>query len=432
MLATLKRCVFTCKEGNFGLLAAFFFPVVLLAGGISIDLFIALNAKHHLQGAADAAALGALGSQTEGIVDALTNQKTGELTTSGKTAESLFLGNLGSSLQQQLTAYKGTVRREGGLITSEVTFSAAVPTTVLGVFNYRKIDVSGIAAAKFAPEKFYDFHILLDNSPSMGIGTTPADISSLETSTGCAFSCHNLDARQPKNLYNSNTYQTARNSGISVRIDVVSSALSRLIERASKKNYENQYRMALYSFGETAAGAGLTLVEPMTSKLNKVSDAAAQIQLMSVAYFNEQNHWLSDFDRIFTDLADAVKKQDAGDHQKVALIISDGMNDSGKSATDCKYRRFDGKTCWQPADPTFCQKMKDAGAKVAVLYTTFFPLPSDGNYRTYIQPWQPDIASTLSECASPGLFFEVGVNTGIDEALNALFSQITNTSHLTH
>ena len=417
------RRMMACAAGNFGLMTALLFPVVLLAGGIAVDFSMALAVKADMEEAANSAVLGALNNRSKGIVDALTNDRSGRLPTSELDAGKLFLGNLGSAHQPLLTDYHAEVRREDSMIKSELFFKAAVPTSFLGMFDIKKIDITGVAKAEFAPEAFYDFHILLDNSPSMGIGTTAADIRALEAAPGiqCAFACHNLQ---------SNTYKIARDKGISVRIDVVALALSRMIERAAQKNYENQYRMALYSFGARAAVAKLTEVTAMTDKLAKVSEAAANVKLMSVDYFGENSHWLSDFDTILSDLAVAVQKQPVGRRQKVALIISDGMNDSAKSAAKCKYQRFDGKTCWQPADPIFCEKVKTAGAKVAILYTTFFPIPRDDNYRKYIAPWQPNISSTLRDCASPGLFFEISASEGIDDALNALFIKITNTQYL--
>jgi hypothetical protein len=65
--------------------------------------------------------------------------------------------------------------------------------------------------------------------------------------------------------------------------------------------------------------------------------------------------------------------------------------------------------------------LKERGIKVAVLYTTYLPLPSNGWYNNWIKPFQNEIGVKMKECASPGLFFEVSPSEGISEAMDALF-----------
>jgi hypothetical protein len=57
--------------------------------------------------------------------------------------------------------------------------------------------------------------------------------------------------------------------------------------------------------------------------------------------------------------------------------------------------------------------------KVAVLYTTYLPLPTNAWYNSWIAPFADQIAAKMQSCASPGLYFEVGPNQGISEAMNA-------------
>ena len=49
---------------------------------------------------------------------------------------------------------------------------------------------------------YIDFYLLLDNSPSMGVGATPADVTTMvnNTSDSCAFACH--DFNDSNNYYN--------------------------------------------------------------------------------------------------------------------------------------------------------------------------------------------------------------------------------------
>ena len=64
--------------------------------------------------------------------------------------------------------------------------------------------------------QYIDFYLLLDNSPSMGVGATPTDVSKMvnNTSDKCAFACHDLND-------NNNYYKLAKTLGVTTRIDVL-------------------------------------------------------------------------------------------------------------------------------------------------------------------------------------------------------------------
>ena len=81
---------------------------------------------------------------------------------------------------------------------------------------------------------------------------------------------------------------------------------------------------------------------------------------------------------------------------------------------------------------SWCTTIKNRGIKIAVLYTTYNPLPTNSFYNQYISPFQPSISTTLQACATPGYFYEVNVGGDISAALNSLFQQAVGTAHLTH
>ena len=66
-----------------------------------------------------------------------------------------------------------------------------------------------------------------------------------------------------------------------------------------------------------------------------------------------------------------------------------------------------------------------------MLYTTYLPLPTNGWYNTWIAPFADQIATNMQSCASPGLYFEVGPNQGISEAMTALFQKAVAMARLT-
>ena len=88
-----------------------------------------------------------------------------------------------------------------------------------------------------------------------------------------------------------------------------------------------------------------------------------------------------------------------------------------------------------------CSAIKARGIKIAVLYTTYYPLDSGSVgswYDSYIYQFQPggvsgDVIGTDMEnnCASPGLFYQVSVGEDISAALVTLFQMALQSSHLT-
>jgi hypothetical protein len=101
--------------------------------------------------------------------------------------------------------------------------------------------------------------------------------------------------------------------------------------------------------------------------------------------------------------------------------------------------------CQQPFDTTWCTTVKNRGIRIAVLYTEYLALPTDGWYLNYdgtagggIAPFNSPgpstglIATNLQSCASPGLFYDVQTGGDITAALNNLFLLVVaSAAHLT-
>ena len=81
-------------------------------------------------------------------------------------------------------------------------------------------------------------------------------------------------------------------------------------------------------------------------------------------------------------------------------------------------------------DTSWCTTVKNRGIRIAVLYTTYLPLPTNNWYNTYISPFQPQIAGNMQGCASPGLFFQVSTDQDISAAMQALFQETVATARL--
>lgn len=82
--------------------------------------------------------------------------------------------------------------------------------------------------------------------------------------------------------------------------------------------------------------------------------------------------------------------------------------------------------------PLTSAPLKQRGIRIAVLCTTYYPLPSDPWYRSRISPLQNGIGTDMSECASPGLHSEASPSDGISEAMQAMIKKIVSQPLLTN
>ena len=174
-----------------------------------------------LQAAADAAAIAAVAETSAGVTQAMQMQSDGKLTAAIEDAKKIFSGHAKMSTDYQLKNFDVDVVKTGTHLKAVFTFDAVVPTTLARVLGQSDLTISGKAEAVFQIDTFRDFYLLLDNTPSMGVGATPADVQKMVDNTDdqCAFACHIVkDGVEDKNSY----YNRAKQLGVTIRIDVVS------------------------------------------------------------------------------------------------------------------------------------------------------------------------------------------------------------------
>jgi hypothetical protein len=310
----------------------------------------------------------------------------------------------------------------------------------MGLFSITSVSVKGSATAANDMPRYVDFYLLLDNTPSMGVGATTADITKLVNNTAdkCAFACHDLS--DPNNYYN-----LAKSLGVTTRIDVLRTATQQLMDTATATAaYSNQFRMAIYTFGASAQKAGLTTVQSLTSNLTTARTSAAAIDLMTVPYQNYADDTDTNLPDVLGDMTTTIPKPGDGTTSAKALkylfFVSDGVGDRVNGLPGCGRPVTNGSDpqtgksyvrCQEPLDPSWCDSIKKNGTKIAVLYTTYLPLPTNAWYNSWISPFADQIATNMQSCASPGLDFEVGPNQGISEAMNALFQKAVAMARLT-
>ncbi|MDB5509953.1 MAG: Flp pilus assembly protein TadG [Hyphomicrobiales bacterium] len=340
-----------------------------------------------------------------------------------------------------------------------VSYTARVPTTVMQIVGFNFTDVSGTASAVAQFPKYIDFYLLLDNSPSMGLAATTQDITNMQTKTGgCAFACHQRKFDSKNYITGDSTsdnYTIAKNNNIKTRIDVVRTATQELTTTATKSmTLPNQFRMAVYTFSDVFQS-----IAALTTNLTSVQTAANAIDL-AYAYRDERDTQ--------TDFSSTLSYMDAlipapGDGSstsnpmKFLFIVTDGVEDKPVKSASGTGNKPDywknGTSGWptgtqvnkanttngnvsstrliQTLDPALCNTFKNRGVKIAVLYTTYLPLPTNAFYNQWIKPITATIPTRLKSCASEGLFFEVTPDQGIDEAMQQMFQSALTSARLT-
>jgi hypothetical protein len=327
-----------------------------------------------------------------------------------------------------------------------------------------------------------DFYLLLDSSPSMGIAATQAGINTMVANTqgqcdsppsggptcGCAFACHESSpasenhylptgtmnttispsklcsatpSGSPAQPYNycsvagtgnpngEDNYTLAKNFGVTLRIDNLRTATQSLMTTAQTTEASNSatYRVAINTFD-----VAFNSIQVLTSNLSTAKTSAGSIQQLEM-YSN--NHLVSgdnnqdadtNFDNAFIKINTLMPNPGGGTTaqgdtpQEVLFFVSDGVEDE----------LVGGTRTYTTVNNATCNAIKDQGIRIAVLYTVYLPLPTNGWYNTYVSPVQPNIASAMQNCASPGLYFQVDTGGDISAAMTALFSSAVQSAYI--
>jgi Flp pilus assembly protein TadG len=416
------------QRGNIAVLFAIACIPLVSAIGCAIDYSRATQLSIKLQAAADAASVGAIARASPAFIQAGSMTVDGAIPAGGADAINIFNGYMAGATGYTLNSVTPVVVKSNGTVTATVQFSANVSTAFLGVVGRSSMTVTGSSTSTATIPLYIDFYLLLDNSPSMGVGATPADVSTMvsNTSDQCAFACHDLN--NPNNYYN-----LAKSLGVTTRIDVLSSATQQLMDTAAAtETFSNQFRMAIYDFGTSSDTQGLQAVFPLSSSLSSAKTAAGNIALMTVNGQNDNHDQDTGFTSIFPAINTLISTPGTGTTaapEKYLFFVSDGVADEYN--TSCLKPTTAGR-CQSPINPALCTTLKNRGIKIAVLYTTYLALPTNAWYNTWVAPFNvgpygpslnSEIALDMASCASPGLYFEVSPTQGISQAMNALFQK---------
>jgi Flp pilus assembly protein TadG len=440
MLGISMRRFSRDREGNVAMIFALsLIPCVFLAG-MALDFAAATQKRTLLNAAADAAALAAV-----------TPTMMGQSNANAHTAATNAFNAVASTITG-VTSVTPTVTigsSNGGLTrTVSVSYTANSTNSFPNVLKLLSgtsqtnwaIAGSSVSTASTSPN--IDFYLLLDNSPSMNIAATTSGINTMVNNTsaqgGCAFACHesNPSADNLGNPNGEDNYTLAQNLGVVTRIQNMAAAASALMTTAASTETANNatYRMAVYTFNYS----GVTPVQSLTSNLTTAGTAAAGIDVLEV-YDNNcltSSNCNNDTDTNFPSAMSGINTimpapgtgTSGSTPQEVLFLVSDGVEDDN---TGTCSQTLDGTRCQAPFDTTWCTTVKNRGIRIAVLYTTYLPLPTNAWYNTWISPFQSQIATNMQSCASSGLYFSITTDGDISAAMQALFEQAVSTARLT-
>jgi Flp pilus assembly protein TadG len=384
-------------------------PILGLVG-ITVDYTQSAARKAMLDTVADAASLAAV---TPAML-ASTDQ------TSIDTATTVF--NSQASRVKGVGPISLSVTTSDSGLTRTVTVSYQTTSSALfgGYTGRSSLPLSGSSQASATVPPNIDFYLLLDNSPSMAIAATTAGINTMVNNTPdqCAFGCHESDTA-PNDYYG-----LARSLGVTLRMDLLTQAVQNLMGTAQSTATSNNatYRAGIYTFN-----IGFNTVTPLTSALSTAQAQAANVQLYEVPYQNWSNDAITNYTNAMTQINTIMPNpgggtRTAGDTpQEVLFIVTDGVED----------QMVNGSRVQSLMSNSYCTTIKNRGIRIAVLYTTYLPLPTNSWYNSYIKPFQTQIGPTLQSCASPGLYFQVSTDQDISGALAQLFNIAVQTAHLT-
>ncbi|KIZ36586.1 MULTISPECIES: Tad domain-containing protein [Rhodopseudomonas] len=435
-ISNLARRFYRNENGNIAVIFALALLPVLILIGCAVDYARATQLRAKLQAAADAASIAAVARQSETAKAFLQMTKDGEVEGGATEAKLMFDGNIDGLTGFTLKEFKATVKKSSSQLTAVTEFTADVPTMFLGVINKTVLTIGGSSTSTSGMPLYIDFYLLLDNSPSMGVGATKADVDIMVEATKnkssdskCAFACHDTEN-------SNNYYKLAKSKGVKMRIDRLRDATVQLMDTArSTATYSDQYRMAIYDFNRSASAAQSAAVRKLGALTSNMSDAkiaASSTDLMTVNGQNEYNDQDTSFTEIFKAMDKEIPAAGPGTKnapQKYLFFVSDGVADEANSS--CAKKKT-GNRCQSPINTKLCQTIKDSDVKIAVLYTTYLELPTNDWYKEWIAPFNKgpfgpspnsEIANNMRACSSDGLYFEVSQDEDISAAMNALFQK---------
>ncbi len=449
------------RRGNVAVLTALMMIPMVTALGMGADYAMQKQRQDRLAGIADATALYALTPTLMTYTSTTAQTKAQQFWAS----QAAMVG--GTSGVTDTITVTDTPQGTAVLRTVAVSFSGTSSTYLTSLIGVTSLPLAGSAGAssKLAPQ--INFYLLVDTSPSMAIAATQADINTMVSNTsaqgGCAFACHESNPvsgdtagnpTDPSTHQPGDNYFLARKLGVTLRIDLVNQAVSSLMSTASTTATKNNTTYGVSVSTIDYRVGQLYQTNNISTHLSAAKSAVGTLDQLEVAYNgciiynncnannagNDQDSFLDLGISTLGTLNSAAYSSantpgyqmytpgqgtgNTGDSpQEMLFIISDGVIDAYSN----------GNRVMAPINTLVdnCTAIKAKGIRIAFLYLTYNPLPTNSFYNSNIAPFQSSIATAAQACASPGLFTEVNTGGDITSALTNLFQVAVTTARLT-
>jgi Flp pilus assembly protein TadG len=443
-LARKGRMFLHAKRGSVAIITGLAAIPMCFLAGMGIDYGTAVDRQSQLNAIADAAALAAVTPTM--MAQATTKAQTAAQNTFNAQAATVSDVNWNNA---NLTV---SIATSGAKRTVTVSYATTYKTYFPSLLGQNTIALSGSSSATGGMAPNIDFYLLLDDSPSMAIAATQTDINTMVSHTssqgGCAFGCHESHPSSDSlgNPGGEDNYALARALGVTLRIDLLNQATQNLMTNAQSTESTNNasYRMGIYTFD-----TGVNTLQTLTSNLNTAKNSAANITMLEVYSNNNltssknNNDEDTDYDNAMSTINSTMPNPGSGTNnagdtpQEVLFFVTDGVEDECQSPA---LNAYSGGGCRQQylmnSNTDWCTKIKNRGIRIAILYTEYLPLPTNGWYVNFdgagagIASFQANIANQLETCASPGLFYQVNTGGDISAALQSLFQYAVQSAFL--
>ena len=433
MMRRLLRRLRRDRRGNVAIVTALLMIPLIGMAGLAIDIGSAMSARASLDAAADTAALLATTVASNAYLAGTANP-TGVAQTAASQRFNAQAGTIGSVTVGTVNV---AVTQSGTQFTSNVTYTALYQTALGPVVGVSSIPLGGVSAASLSINPYVDIQVLMDVSASMLIAATPTDIANMQTLTtnfkatpgevvpdnagaACAFACH-------WNTLGTDYLGLAQKNGVTLRIDVLRSAVGNLITNIAALNNQAAFRLGLTTFAEA-----FTQIYPMSSNISAASSYLPSISPdVNLCTSNcPETYFASAMASLGTIIGTSGNGATQATSQKFLFIVSDGLVDQYTGSS-----RVIG-----PINPGSCAAIKAQGVQILTLYTPYSELPNNGfwvqNVAQFQEPWdseqppQPDlIQQAMSACAtSPNFAFVASNSAQIDAQLQVMLATVLQTS----
>src|ERR1700728_2222049 len=460
------------RRGNVAMMYALVAPILVFGGGAAIDYGRAAQIHTKLNAAADAAALAALTpamlqqsssvAQTaaESLFNGLTENIPGLTANATQVTVNVTVG--ATALIRNVTVnYTSSVN---------TIFAQVLGKSALSVSGFSQASAQAPPNIDFYVLLDNSPSMAL---PATQAGITQMqNLTAKEITGGCAFACHQastnansdtegnpctdgtaptLNAPPSSTTAGSNycatkhgtqidNYALARKNSITLRLDEFNSGVSTLLQTASATAQSTvfatppKYRFSIYSMdslwqiglnqlmsltanytsGWTSASSNFGVME-MYSNNNNCANAAC-----SSSTSTPGRDVATNYDDSLGKLSQASyvpnpgsgTNQSGDTPQEVLFIVTDGVEDEQSGGRIQQAINDLGSAPGGNSSSTnWCTTIKNRGVKIAILYTDYLAVPANSWYEEYIAPVQSDIGPALQACASPGLFYDAGLDS---------------------